>query len=340
MTICRSYRELASDKAAEETRPPAAAAAAAGDERREGMREAHPVAEAQRDMEALKQRLLDSELRAVEARQGAAAEKAAVQRGGSEAIGLAQEALQTLQATGAVSSGELHQLHSRLQAAQQLMQVPLLGPAAAAAAAPPPGASGGAAGPLGTTMQTLPPLDCGALQSTLLSGSSGPEAALVLQALRWRVTKPPRRQRKATLLQLIQGDLLSADVLATILAPEAGVAEREQALRLINVFASEPAGRSYLIAQTELVTRLCTLLALESEDSVSRQNCLGALQKLSLRRAPQNDMIDSGVIGWLAGALTDVSVTRAPFPPLSACLAHALPARPARPSPMTNATAL
>ncbi|KAJ1626433.1 hypothetical protein T492DRAFT_208082 [Pavlovales sp. CCMP2436] len=43
----------------------------------------------------------------------------------------------------------------------------------------------------------------------------------------------------------------------------------------------------------------------ENTDSPSRQNVLGALQKLSLRRGPQSAMIDGGVIGWLAKALAD-----------------------------------
>ena len=52
----------------------------------------------------------------------------------------------------------------------------------------------------------------------------------------------------------------------------------------------------------ELVPRLCRILQEETVDSVARQNALGALQKLSLRRAPQNSMIDHDVIAWLVSA--------------------------------------
>ena len=80
----------------------------------------------------------------------------------------------------------------------------------------------------------------------------------------------------------------------------------EQALRLINLFASEPAGRSYLLGQPDLIEKLCNILVADTVDSVARQNCLGALQKLSLRRQPQNVMIDNDVIAWLVQQLADV----------------------------------
>ena len=41
--------------------------------------------------------------------------------------------------------------------------------------------------------------------------------------------------------------------------------------------------------------QLCTLLRAEPTDNIARQNALGALQKLSLRRAPQNAMISADV---------------------------------------------
>ena len=71
------------------------------------------------------------------------------------------------------------------------------------------------------------------------------------------------------------------------------------------MFASEPSGRTYLLSQPGLIQRLCSLLTSEAVDTVARQNCLGALQKLSLRRQPQNAMIQSGVIAWLVTQLAD-----------------------------------
>ena len=47
-------------------------------------------------------------------------------------------------------------------------------------------------------------------------------------------------------------------------------------------------------------------LVAENDDNIARQNCLGALQKASLRRQPQNIMIESNVIAWLVTQLATV----------------------------------
>ena len=99
--------------------------------------------------------------------------------------------------------------------------------------------------------------------------------------------------------------LLDAPTLSALLDANAPPPLREQALRLVNLFASEAAGRTYLLAQPDLVPNLCALLSVEAADTIGRQNTLGALQKLSLRRAPQNSMIDCGVIAWLVEVLAE-----------------------------------
>ena len=146
-------------------------------------------------------------------------------------------------------------------------------------------------------------LDYAKVKQTMIAGGEG--APALVQALRWRLTKPARHQRKAALMQYIQNDLLEGAVVGAILSPRAAPALREQAHRLINLFASEPSGRTYLLSQPGLIERLCALLTSEAVDTVARQNCLGALQKLSLRRQPQNAMIQSGVIAWLVTQLAD-----------------------------------
>ena len=135
-----------------------------------------------------------------------------------------------------------------------------------------------------------------------------------------------------------------AQVIEATLQPNADAAVREQTLRLVNLFASESAGRSYLLMQVprpliayvppsvicpspdcgrhpehhlptracgmltqpSLIDILCEILTSEPADSIARQNCLGALQKLSLRRQPQNTMIDFDVIAWLVQQLADI----------------------------------
>ncbi len=71
------------------------------------------------------------------------------------------------------------------------------------------------------------------------------------------------------------------------------------------MFASEPSGRTYLLSQPGLIQRLCWQLTSAAVDTVARQNCLDALQKLSPRRQSQYAMIQSGVIAWLVTQLAD-----------------------------------
>jgi hypothetical protein len=154
----------------------------------------------------------------------------------------------------------------------------------------------------------LAALDYEGIKSAMVAGE--PVVPALMQALRWRLTKPARRQRKSALSQYIHNDLLDASVLDALLGgqPDVSAHERatqEQALRLINLFASESAGRSYLLSQPDLIERLCEILISEPVDTIARQNALGALQKLSLRRHPQNVMIDADVIAWLVQQLSD-----------------------------------
>jgi len=150
----------------------------------------------------------------------------------------------------------------------------------------------------------LAALDYGKVKCTMKEG--GHSTPALLQALRWRLTKPARRLRKTALAQYIRNDVLGGSVLSALLSSCAAPAVREQAHRLINIFASDASGRSYLLSQEGLIERLCKLLQSETMDTVARQNCLGALQKLSLQRRPQNTMIDNGVIAWLVTQLSDI----------------------------------
>ena len=69
---------------------------------------------------------------------------------------------------------------------------------------------GGAADTLNSTMTMLAALDYGSVKSSMIGG--GDEAPALMQALRWRLTKPSRRQRKTALVQYIQNELLEGAV--------------------------------------------------------------------------------------------------------------------------------
>jgi len=62
------------------------------------------------------------------------------------------------------------------------------------------------------------------------------------------------------------------------------VAVREQVARLFNAFSSLSNGRGYLVEAPPIILALLDLLYGERlEDTATRRNALGAVQKLSLR---------------------------------------------------------
>uniref|UniRef100_A0A7N6BW85 LisH domain-containing protein ARMC9 n=1 Tax=Anabas testudineus TaxID=64144 RepID=A0A7N6BW85_ANATE len=75
--------------------------------------------------------------------------------------------------------------------------------------------------------------------------------------------------------------------------------------RLINAFASLAEGRVYLSHIPILLKLLTETLRKEEKDSLTRENVLVALQKLSLRRSQQTAMIADNVIAWLVDELQD-----------------------------------
>jgi len=82
---------------------------------------------------------------------------------------------------------------------------------------------------------------------------------------------------------------------------------REYTARLVNVMATEVGGRTYLLAKGGVIPILLDVLKAEgAKDTVMRQNVLGSLQKFSLRRQPQSEMIDIGAIPWLIMTLKEV----------------------------------
>ncbi|KAJ7993439.1 hypothetical protein DPEC_G00272450 [Dallia pectoralis] len=155
----------------------------------------------------------------------------------------------------------------------------------------------------------LPSLDYVKLKRDLLGGSDRLKA-LVLQALRWRLTRSLHGEQRDTVLQAyISNDLL--DLLSaqqkTMLCLTRWKNEivRQYMARLINAFASLSEGRAYLSRVPFALSVLLESLKTEEKDSVSRENILGALQKLSLRRSQQSAMIGAGLIGWLVEELRD-----------------------------------
>uniref|UniRef100_UPI00398EFF81 lisH domain-containing protein ARMC9 isoform X2 n=1 Tax=Pristiophorus japonicus TaxID=55135 RepID=UPI00398EFF81 len=155
----------------------------------------------------------------------------------------------------------------------------------------------------------LPSLDYEKLKNDLTCENDRLKA-LLLQALRWRLTQShPGEQRDTVLQAYISNDLLECHnknqrSLINLLNSKSEIV-RQYTARLINGFASLSHGRTYLAQSTVLLKILEETLETEEEDSITRENVLGALQKLSLRRTLQSAMVRDDIIFWLMGVLED-----------------------------------
>ena len=79
---------------------------------------------------------------------------------------------------------------------------------------------------------------------------------------------------------------------------------RKEALaRLLNALGSLAPGRTYLALNWDLLRAVFRAVQLERDDTPTRQNLTGVMQKLSLRRGPQSFMISLGVVPWLSRLL-------------------------------------
>lgn len=155
----------------------------------------------------------------------------------------------------------------------------------------------------------LPSLDYDKLKKDLLEGSDRLQA-LLLQALRWRLTRSlPGEQRDTVLQAYVSNDLLdrfsNSQKAVLYLMWSRNDIVRQYMARLINAFASLSEGRVYLSQIPVLLKIMTETLKKEGKESVTREHVLIALQKLSLRRSQQTAMIEDGLISWLIDELQD-----------------------------------
>ncbi len=134
---------------------------------------------------------------------------------------------------------------------------------------------------------------------------------LILQALRWRLTKADSTElRQRVLASYIAADILncrsermSNNLIDLLKSPNQHI--KEFMARLINAFASLNHGRSYLASSLDLIKRVFSVLRAEKEDTYTKKNLLAALQKLSLRHRLQMLMINENLIDYLINLLED-----------------------------------
>ena len=77
----------------------------------------------------------------------------------------------------------------------------------------------------------------------------------------------------------------------------------EYSSRFVNSLATHGRGRRYLLGRGCIKCLCSALLGCGPSDSVRRQQVLGSLQKCSLKREAQDDMIRGGLVGWALGVL-------------------------------------
>ena len=72
-----------------------------------------------------------------------------------------------------------------------------------------------------------------------------------------------------------------------------------EVMKLVNGLANFNKGKNYLLSKNTLIEDIVKCMIGESKDSELRQNCLGAIQKFSLRNEPQNKLIELNIIHYL-----------------------------------------
>eukprot|EP00002_Diphylleia_rotans_P014022 TRINITY_DN2731_c0_g1_i13.p1 TRINITY_DN2731_c0_g1~~TRINITY_DN2731_c0_g1_i13.p1 ORF type:complete len:692 (-),score=132.86 TRINITY_DN2731_c0_g1_i13:1455-3530(-) len=173
-----------------------------------------------------------------------------------------------------------------------------------------------------TGSQILAPLDFMKIKDALTRADSLSKAYL-LQALRWRVTQSQHgTPRKRVVQSYVNANIFSIPLSGSVTGPtsmnstsgkdlihllmrDQSPSVREEVVRLLNIMASEFSGRGYL-AKGSTIVEILALMKKETNDSVSRQNCIGSLQKLSLNRTLQSQMIQAGVIQAIVDVLRDL----------------------------------
>ncbi|RZF32669.1 hypothetical protein LSTR_LSTR004097 [Laodelphax striatellus] len=149
-------------------------------------------------------------------------------------------------------------------------------------------------------------LDVQKIKQHLATGSMKTKL-LLIQALRWRLTRSNNEERDHTVLWLSQHDILSlrATVVEDMLAPPGACTPHplQQAVsRLLNAVASLRCGRDYLSPSHALLTLLMATLQQQRGvkiDHTTADMLLATLQKLSLRKNQRIGMIENGMVEWL-----------------------------------------
>ncbi|XP_067000714.2 lisH domain-containing protein ARMC9 [Anabrus simplex] len=163
-------------------------------------------------------------------------------------------------------------------------------------------------------------LDFKKIKHHLVSGSVKTKL-LLLQALRWRITRSNLDERDSALSSFVRHDVLSLyrgpgpSLLSTYFAPTQAITPhplQQAAARLVNTLASLRSGRDYLCgANCRILSVLVPCLKGErgiNIDSITLDMILATLQKLSLRHSQRVWMLEAGLVEWLVCWLSNEAV--------------------------------
>ncbi|XP_050066674.1 lisH domain-containing protein ARMC9-like isoform X2 [Aphis gossypii] len=144
----------------------------------------------------------------------------------------------------------------------------------------------------------------------LRDGNSTKNKLLILQALRWRLTKS--ENKTDTVLMIKKHDLLDLckskaeqGLMKWLLMTNGPHPLQQMISRLLNALASFNRGRKYLTGSPFLLRLIITQLISSQHfwDTITSNMLLGTLQKLSTGSRARKRMIGNGLVTWLADQL-------------------------------------
>ena len=142
--------------------------------------------------------------------------------------------------------------------------------------------------------------------SDLSTLSSETSLCALLQALRWKLTQTDSQTSSFFLSSYIKNNLLCTTkphdtLLDRLLSSSKRV--QESCIRLLNVISFKKQGRDYILTKDQIIPTLLRILYNEKSHSALRVNCLSLIQKLSLSKAAQIQMIQHNMIKYLIKVL-------------------------------------
>lgn len=124
----------------------------------------------------------------------------------------------------------------------------------------------------------------------------------ILREIRLRLTRRKyQKLKQVTLYSIVYYDLLAlrsknVKIYHNLINNEKTILET---LKLMNALTNENRGRTYLLSKSTMIEDIVNIMFKEETDTEVRQNCLGIIQKFTLRSEPQKKLIELDVIMWI-----------------------------------------